>query len=989
MKTNLILLVAIIDSFHDFHKIDIDEMCFKKLFIFLLKDNSEQITLTINKLNFQINNQFDFFKSANNPKFKELILVQINKIYNISGIKHNEINDKIINNFNELFDFSIKNTCVDENINFKNLMSNEHKIKLRLVLYNLIKNKKNNVLTDKLINFILKYLNLDVLNLNTTKQIKENIISNLHNKTYENEVYPITYLDDTTVGLNKKYFMFNILNTDKQYIDGALTTGIEKYLANNANEKGNNNIILSDESTTLGISVSEHDIIELLGFKWYLKNKQITCEYKNIQLKLISNTVGRNNKDDINNGIYQLTCKLLKLYEKIYAKIKTDSINQLQFEYELQIFEAQRKIKKIFNQLSQVINEIKNYNFDLFDDKIFGILKQEQNYVKKDYRTIQNKKLEIKNLIENYNNILLFINKVIKFKNPNKAISTINLYIEQVNGQIDFLKKLGLPVNKINKILITVHEISLLEYVLSNNLDGPINITNENVIQLVFFDYVQQVKNEINNIIFIDDLHVQLFNLYWNFKADLELGLGCLVFMLFGAKRFGDWIQMHLSKKHWFILQTNDFYCKVYGYLIGAPVIFDDIIYNYLPPDDLKITGDFMAVTVNSIKNLQNYTGEKNLIYKSLKDVKTDDVSRMYFNKYIKYKQKYLKLKQQGGQLDFTDFAMNIYLLFITEKLIAASPEDLEIYSGGAEKRKKPDEFETPVSKEPKYPTRNRAKPGYMADYIENLTPAILEYLSPNSRERMELDINLDNCAQNKLNAMEEQEDSDYLQYENYGKLLECWFGDNNSCPCCGANTLRRYAKDSMPAIDLVCINPSHTIDQGVRFFQVKSSNGALFRTKPYFNLDQTQTNPNANTIHVGSRIYGEPIHSISPEDPTIDKKILIGYVCIRYFETDTHLQLVPTESFFVLPKYTNSLETARAVLTFEPMVSSQLSQIDNWYYRYVEPNGTHQRIQFNLSTNAITKFADFGIQRQQISKAYVIKTTQMPNPLGKFLTSA
>ncbi len=373
-----------------------------------------------------------------------------------------------------------------------------------------------------------------------------------------------------------------------------------------------------------------------------------------------------------------------------------------------------------------------------------------------------------------------------------------------------------------------------------------------------------------------------------------------------------------------------------------------------------------------------------------------------YKNKYLKYKNKYLKLKQQGGQLDFTDESMNIYLLFVTGKLIALTPEDLNNLSGGGEKRKKPDEFKTPKNKEPKYPTRNRAKPGYMADYIENLTPAILEYLSPNSRERMESDISLDICAQNKLNAMEEQEDSDYLQYENYGKLLECWFGDNNACPCCGANTLRRYAKDSMPAIDLVCINPSHTIDQGVRFFQVKTSNGALFgstkttgqarapfRPKPYFNLDQTQMNLDANTIHVGSRVYGEPIHSISPEDPTLDKKILIGYICIRYFETDTHLQLIPTESFFVLPKYTNSLDTTRTVLTFEPMVSSQLSQIDNWYYRYVEPNGSHPRIQFNLSTNTISKFSDFGIGRQQISKAYVIKTTQMPNPLGKFLTSS
>ncbi len=361
----------------------------------------------------------------------------------------------------------------------------------------------------------------------------------------------------------------------------------------------------------------------------------------------------------------------------------------------------------------------------------------------------------------------------------------------------------------------------------------------------------------------------------------------------------------------------------------------------------------------------------------------------IYYIKYQKYKNKYLKLKQQGGQLNFTDVAMNIYLLFITEKLVGLVPEDFENLSGGAEKRPKPNEFETPQQKEPKYPTRNRAKPGYLVDYIENLTPAILEYLSPNSRERMELDISFDSCLQNKLNSMEEQEDSDYLQYENYGKLLECWFADNNVCPCCGANTLRRYAKDSMPAIDLVCINPSHTIDQGVRFFQVKTGQTrSLFLSKPYFNLDTTQTHPDANTIHVGSRAYGEPIHSISPQDTTVDKKILIGYICIRYHETDTDLQLVPSESFFVLPKYTNSLDTARVTLTFEPNSTHVLNQIDNWYYRYVKPNGTHQRIQFNLTTNTISKFSDYGIGRKNISKAYQIKTISMPNPLGKFLSN-
>ena len=974
MEDSFIHFLAIVDSLHDFYDLDNNNnfFCFTKLFYFLNRNEIFKCsTNKISKIVFDKDKYkiFEVNKSTikvNSDLYRNNLFEKI-----INNVKKNSksiliINNQIITNFNKLFNFSLDNSCVKNNVLFKNLLSDDKKIQLRLQIYHLIKNKTIN---NELVNFLIKYLNLDILNEIIIKTIKQKILTNLQNTEFKNEVYPVTYFDDTNVGLNKKYFMFNILNADKQYIDGALTTGIEKYLANNANEKGNNNIILSNESTTLGISVSEHDIIELLGFKWYLKNKQVVCDYKNIQLKLISNTVGRNSKDDNNNGIYQLTCKLMDIYEKIYDKLKKNSVEQLQFEYKLKIFDLQSKIIKTFKKLGQVIGEINKRNFDLFDDKIFDILQKERNYVKRDYRTIQNKKKEIKNLIENYNNILLFINKVIRFKKPNKAILIINLYIENINEQINFLQKLGLSVDKIHKISLTPHEIGLLEYILGNNLNGHIDITNENVIQLVFFDNIQQVKKKINDIIFIDDLHIQFYNLYKHFKDDVDLGLGCLVFMLFGAKRFGDWIQMYLSKKHWFILQTNDFYCKVYGYLIGAPVIFDDIIYNYLPPDDLKITGDFNAITVDSIKNLQKYTGEKTLIYKSLRNIKTDEVSRMYFKKYLKYKKKYLTLKQKGGQLDFTDVSMNIYLLFITEKLIASDPADL---LGGGEKRKI---TETPQP-------RSRARPSYLADYIENLTPAVLEYLSPISRQNMELDIQIDTCVQNKLNAMAEPADPDYVQYENFGKLLECWFGDNNACPCCGANTLRRYAKDSMPAIDLVCINPTHTIDQGVRFFQVKTSNGSAFRSKPYFNLDPTQANLDANTIHVGSRTYGEPIHSISPHDDTLDKKILIGYVCIRYRESESNLHVLPTESFFILPKYTNSLQIARANLTYD----SAPVQIDTWYYQYVEPNGTHQRIQFNLNTNSIVKFSDSGIRHVTISKAYVIKTTQMPNPLSNWL---
>lgn len=121
----------------------------------------------------------------------------------------------------------------------------------------------------------------------------------------------------------------------------------------------------------------------------------------------------------------------------------------------------------------------------------------------------------------------------------------------------------------------------------------------------------------------------------------LELCLGCIVFLLFGFKRFGDWMQVELSSKLYFTLQTTDYYCKLYGLLIGAPVIIDKIIYNYEPPENLLLT-NFILFNENDTKIIND---RDKLIYKGLRDIETTGINHYYFNKYKKYKIKYLQLK--------------------------------------------------------------------------------------------------------------------------------------------------------------------------------------------------------------------------------------------------------------------------------------------------------------------------------------------------------
>ncbi len=378
-----------------------------------------------------------------------------------------------------------------------------------------------------------------------------------------------------------------------------------------------------------------------------------------------------------------------------------------------------------------------------------------------------------------------------------------------------------------------------------------------------------------------------------------------------------------------------------------------------------------------------------NIFYKNkyIKYANSKGISleQMFYRKYLLYKQKYLQLKHKGGQNTFDDINTNLYLLFTSEKLVARDPD--EMIGGG--KRKASDEFSTPIAKTSKYPIRIRNQPGYLIDYVQDLTPNILRYLTPQSKTRMESDIEIDNKIIETLNQMEEAEDDDYVQYENYGKLIECWIGDNMRCPCCGSKSLRRYLKDSMPVIDIVCINPAHTLDLGVKFFQVKASNGSLFRSKPYFLYDSSKNSPDYNTIHVGSRKWGEPVHLISPHDDQFTKKILCGYICVGYVENESTLTINLFNTFIVLPKYLENFSTTRQVLTFDSDLKAVSSiNVDDWYYRYVEPNGSHNRIEFNPNTNNVLVSASVQslLPGLTLSKSYQIKTSPMTNPLNLLL---
>jgi hypothetical protein len=330
--------------------------------------------------------------------------------------------------------------------------------------------------------------------------------------------------------------------------------------------------------------------------------------------------------------------------------------------------------------------------------------------------------------------------------------------------------------------------------------------------------------------------------------------------------------------------------------------------------------------------------------------------------KYFKYKEQYLQLKNYQS-LQQQDINNDTYLLFITSKLISDDNLDEE------NKSQIDYSYITPIK-------RKNNKPSYLADYTINLTHKLTEYLTPISKKRMLKDIEKDNDILVKLSKMDEKTDPDYINYENYGKLIESWLSDNLACPCCGSYSLKRYFKSNMPIIDVVCINPYHTLERGVRFFQIKTSNGKPFMDIPYFIYNPE--NPEQNHIHVGSRKYGEIVHQVKVSDNDFNKKILIGYICLTYEEKEKEkedeLKIIKNKnkSFIVLPIIDYQLDNSTSV--------------DDWYYQYIDETNKdkkHSRIRFNHNTN---KIVEINLTENFIPKNYKIRKDLMDNPLNNLI---
>lgn len=647
------ILLAFIDSYHDFGNLDKENnfICLQNLFYLLNKKEELNSINFLNKVFKNIIKEIFTFKNyinVNSSNFENLIRQEVFCHIKRDFLNINQSNENIILNFNKLFNFTINNSNFNTSTIFNTLISDDHKILLRQQLYYLISNKFNSKINSEIIDFFMDYMNLSIYDKETTNKIKLKILFNLQVLNFTNVVYPITFFDDNGVGLNIKNFRFNILNLDKIFIDEAKTASVDKYFINYESGKRNKNIIVNDETKTLVFNIDENkDKIKLIDTHFYLQDHNIISQYKNVKLSFTANTVGRSVNDDKNYGIYQITL----LFINFFNLVNCDYKNKLE-EHNDKLFKKvnnnKNKIQHILDSIEKITNKIINFDFvNQTNLKIMEILKKHYGYQNFNEKAILNKRTEILNIIVEFDFIKCLISKIQTCENDFLInVQKINNFIKKLNEAVLFLNNFGITESPTDYININDYDYELFKICNLINLKHEIKISKNNILSYLFFDYIYKNKQVISNTLVVNNLHFELANLFLLFKNDIVMGQGYLVSLMFGAKRFGDWIQMQLSKKLYFMLQTNDFYCKLYGYLIGAPVFFDDNIFNYMPNDISLTNENFKIISKNNQNQIITITDNLHLIYKSLRNIKTKEINRFYFNKYLKYKNKYLRLKK-------------------------------------------------------------------------------------------------------------------------------------------------------------------------------------------------------------------------------------------------------------------------------------------------------------------------------------------------------
>jgi hypothetical protein len=367
-----------------------------------------------------------------------------------------------------------------------------------------------------------------------------------------------------------------------------------------------------------------------------------------------------------------------------------------------------------------------------------------------------------------------------------------------------------------------------------------------------------------------------------------------------------------------------------------------------------------------------------------------------YYHKYLKYKYKYLNLLEKvkrarenddDNNVDVDEISTNIkkfkisnyknfsragilaglFNMYVSEPVYELNPNYLINNKLNADNNTNDINKSNPSHNYNLRGVEFRLRRETDEAYIGSYTPEIIRNLQSNGVSSEVIDELVENFNQDDKANIEllNSQNPLYINFDNNGKNIECWVADNMCCPCCGVKSLRRYVRNNMPCIDLVCSNLEHKFADGVKFFQVKSKSSSI-TYEPYknFNFETKQ-------IHTGSKAIGQYSHSIETSGDYYT--LLMGYICIEYRkivkEPNEIIEILPS-SFIVLPKIYISVSKvlfdSKPAKKFNGKLGLKKEQIiDNGknpllYYWYIDTNPATNIIEFSSINNDVIFFTTY-----------------------------
>jgi len=240
---------------------------------------------------------------------------------------------------------------------------------------------------------------------------------------------------------------------------------------------------------------------------------------------------------------------------------------------------------------------------------------------------------------------------------------------------------------------------------------------------------------------------------------------------------------------------------------------------------------------------------------------------------------------------------------------------------------------------------KKRPRTDTLADFpLQSFSPntrSLLLSFSPATQELLAKDFQKDDAFINEIAGRLELDDPNYSYFNNskVGTDLEYWVCVNVRCPGCSGE-LYKYANPSMPAVDVRCINPHHTLINGPKYYQIKATEkDRTFNGRRYFSFEEKY-------ICTGSFRFGFNCHVMKYNDEY--KDILIGYICLEYtYINDNNIRIDNNTSFILVPN-----------LLFEPSTDEQ--KLWTYYsYNYSLNHRSIPMITFNPNMFTIIKFTN------------------------------